>query len=219
MKQITDSIFCKSRANDTQPTGDICAASSDIDFSGHIVKMQPLTILSLYNALCPQHCTKFPTIQGLQSKFQLSRSVFAYSFPTNAGENLISMVVVMVVVMMTAVAFLAVVVVVMMTAVAFLAVVVVMMVTAAAFFAVVMVVMMVPTAAFFTVVMVVMMVTAAAFFAVVMVVMMVTTSRLRCHLLCPMFLAFDGFQNLLSVQLFPWCGNDGSFCILVAKKL
>ena len=160
-KQGGNALLIQLGTNDTQLAGDIGRAGANIGFLGNIVKMDPLTVSAHHNTLSPENHAIDTGIQMLQGQFDLCFVKFLCGFYTPGGKDLVGMMVVMV-----------------MTAGAFMVVMVVLM-------------FMMATAAFtlFMVVMLMIMVTAAALtFLVMMVVLMVMVGTMLLFYMAVMML-------------------------------
>ena len=160
-------MLCKLGANDAQPSGHIGRARAQLPLAGHIVKVDPDAIIACHDALCTQNHAIFPAVQRLQGRLKLRTVELFRRLHAPAGEYLIGIVTVMVVVMSARIFVVEIVVV--MLAATFL--VVVMMVSAAAI-AVIVVVMMMVLVLLILIVVVMMSAAAVAFIFIVFVMMM-----------------------------------------------
>jgi len=170
-------------ANDAKTAGIVGSAITNIAFAGHIVKVQPATVLRLHDAFGAQdHAVFFLVRQLVESVAQHILRETLGGFYADVAEYFVSVMAVMMVPAaagMTIVMMLMLVVVVVAMAFFTVLMVVMLVVVAVAFFTVLMVVMLVVVVvamAFFTVfmmvVMLVFMLVAVAFFTMLMVVMM-----------------------------------------------
>ena len=185
-------IVVDAGADDTKSADDTCCAIANVGLCGNVIKVDPLSVLPLYDALGTQNHTEGVVLgEGLENALDLGDGELLGGLTAEAGEYLVGVMMVVTVVVASAFAMLVVIVVMVVTVVmasafAMLVVVVmVMLVTVASAFAmliVVVVVMMLVASAFavlIVVVMVMMLVLVATAFAmlvVVVVVMLVTVA-------------------------------------------
>ena len=183
-------IIVDARADDTKSADDTCCAIANVRLCGNVIEVDPLSVLTLYDALGTQNHTEGVILrEGLENTLNLGDGELLGGLTAEAGEYLVSVVMVVTVVMTSALAMLVVVVMVMLvivtvtSALAMLVVVVMVMlmiVTVTSAFAMLVVVVMVMlvfvtvTSAFAMLIVVVMVmiviVTVASAFAMLVVV-------------------------------------------------
>ena len=186
-------IIVDARADDTKSADDTCCAIANVRLCGNVIEVDPLSVLTLYDALGTQNHTEGVILrEGLENTLNLGDGELLGGLTAEAGEYLVSVVMVVTVVMTSALAMLVVVVMVMLvivtvtSALAMLVVVVMVMlmiVTVTSAFAMLVVVVMVMlvfvtvTSAFamliVVVVMMLVLVTVTSAFAMLIVVVMV----------------------------------------------
>ena len=99
-KQRLQFVLFQLRTDHTQPSGNICPTVADLQIPGDKVEMEPNAVCGADNALGPQHGTVFPGVQCLQSAANLRLRKGFGCLHTPAGEHLIGMVSVVMVVFM-----------------------------------------------------------------------------------------------------------------------
>ena len=240
MKQSGQLSFVKLRTDNAQHPGNGGRPPADFTFARNQIEMQPGSIRAGNNSLCAQNRAGYRALSDLiQRLAQLVLCIDMRCLNAPAGKDLVRIMSVMMVVMvmMAALAFLIMVVV--MTAFTFLIMIVVMaaftflimvMVMAAlAFFIMVMVmttlaflvviVMMAALAFFIMIVMMaalaflIMVVVMAALTFLIMVVVMRQTI-IFLHQLLHQFLLFHCFQNLRAADRIPWGRNNDRLRVL-----
>ena len=190
-------IVVDAGADDTKSADDTCCAIANVGLCGNVIKVDPLSVLPLYDALGTQNHTEGVVLgEGLENALDLGDGELLGGLTAEAGEYLVGVMMVVTVVMASAFAMLVVIVVMVVTVVmasAFAVLIVVVMVmmlvlvaTAFAMLVVVVVVMLVTMLvasafAMLVVVVMVMLVTmlvasAFAMLVVVVVVMLVTVA-------------------------------------------
>ena len=175
-------IVVDAGADDTKSADDTCCAIANVGLCGNVIKVDPLSVLPLYDTLGTQNHTEGVVLgEGLENALDLGDGELLGGLTAEAGEYLVGVMMVVTVVMASAFAMLIVVVVMMLVTVlvasAFamlVVVVVVMLVLVATAFAmlvvVVMVMLVLVATAFAMLIVVVMLVTVATAFTVLIVV-------------------------------------------------
>ena len=240
MKQPGQLSFVKLRTDNAQHSGNGGRPPADFAFARNQIKMQPGSIRAGNNSLCAQNRAGYRALSNLiQRLAQLVLCIDMRCLNAPAGKDLVRIMSVMMVVMvmMAALAFLIMVVV--MPAFTFLIMIVVM--TAFTFFILVMVmaalaffivIVMMAAFAFFIMVVVmaalaffIMVVMMAAFAFLIMVVVMAALTFLIMvmvmrqtiiflHQLLHQFLLFHRFQNLRAADRIPWGRNNDRLRVL-----
>ena len=189
---------------------------------GDIVEVEPGSIACRHDALGPQHRAVLPAVQLGQDALQLLRRKGAGGFHAPAGEHLVGVVAVVVMVVSVAVSVPVVLMAVVMRMAALMLLVVVVMVMAAFMLLVVVVMVM---AALMLLVVVVMMV-AASMLSMPAVVMMMPSAAdragilflLRHQLLRQGIAILHGGQELRPGELVPGGGDDGGLFVLLPQQ-
>ena len=224
------------RADDAESADDAGASDSHVRLTGNVVKVEPLAVNSLYDALGAQNeAVGLLVVQSGEDLLQLLGGELLGGLGTAADKDLVGMMMVMmsmlmIVVMAGAVGIVALLIVMM---VMLMIVIVVMVMVAAAIGIVTLLIVMVVMLMIVIVVMlmlmlmlviVVMMMVAAAIgivtllIVVVMVVMMLCLVRQTFQLLLDGVTALHSSQKLLAVQLIPRGGNDGGGGVVLTQK-
>ena len=204
MKQSGQLSFVKLRTDNAQHPGNGGRPPADFTFARNQIEMQPGSIRAGNNSLCAQNRAGYRALSDLiQCLAQLVLCIDMRCLNAPAGKDLVRIMSVMMVVMvmMAALAFL--IMVVMMATLAFFIMAVVM----AAFTFLIMIVVM---AALAFLIMVVVM--AALTFLIMVVVMRQTIIFL--HQLLHQFLLFHRFQNLRAADRIPWGRNNDRLQVL-----
>ena len=181
-------IIVDAGADDTKSADDTCCAIANVGLCGNVIEVDPLSVLTLYDALGTQNHTEGVILrEGLENTLNLGDGELLGGLTAEAGEYLVSVVMVVTVVMTSTGAMLVVVVMVMLvfvtvtSAFAMLIVVVVMMlvlvtVTSAFAMLVVVVVMMLVLVAMMLVIVTVSSAFAMLVVVVVMMLVLVTVT-------------------------------------------
>lgn len=204
MKQSGQLSFVKLRTDNAQHSGDSGRPPADFAFARNQIEMQPGSIRAGNNSLCAQNRAGYRALSDLiQRLAQLILCIDVRGLNAPAGKDLVRIMSVMMVVMVMMAAFAFLVVVVMMPALAFL----IMIVMMAAFTFLVVIVMM----AAFTILIVIVMMPALALFIMVMVM---RQTIIFLHQLLHQFLLFHRFQNLRAADRIPWGRNNDRLRVL-----
>ena len=240
MKQSGQLSFVKLRTDNAQHSGDSGRPPADFAFARNQIEMQPGSIRAGNNSLCAQNRAGYRALSDLiQRLAQLILCIDVRGLNAPAGKDLVRIMSVMMVVMVMMAAFAFLIMVVMMAALALFIMVVVMtaleflimVVMMAAFTFLIMVVMM-ATLAFFIMAVVmaaftflIMIVVMAALAFLIMVVVMAALTFLIMvvvmrqtiiflHQLLHQFLLFHRFQNLRAADRIPWGRNNDRLQVL-----
>ena len=204
MKQSGQLSFVKLRTDNAQHSGDSGRPPADFAFARNQIEMQPGSIRAGNNSLCAQNRAGYRALSDLiQRLAQLILCIDVRGLNAPAGKDLVRIMSVMMVVMVMMAAFAFLVVVVMMPALAFL----IMIVMMAAFTFLVVILMM----AAFTILIVIVMMPALALFIMVMVM---RQTIIFLHQLLHQFLLFHSLQNLRSADRIPWGRNNDRLRVL-----
>lgn len=226
-KQLADRVFLQLGADDTKSACDLRAAGSDIRFARHVVEVDPLSVLALYDALCSEHeAVSVRIFQRLQGFFDLFNRIFFRRFDADAVKDLVRVVMPLMPMVVPTAAVIIMIVVVMFV---FMLMVVMMLVTAAARLLIIVLMMMV----------MIMLVTAAACLViivmVVVVIVMVVVTTAACVIVIVMVRVrlfffqmvqrfvnriafFHCSQDLLAVQRVPICRDDRRMRIVFPQQ-
>ena len=214
--------------DDTQTTGNPGSTAAHIRLTGHIVKMDPLTIAGCYDTLGAQNHAVLAAIKGCQYFADLFFREFSGCFGTPAGKDLIGMMMVMVMVMIMAAAGAVLVmrmvmmIVIMMAVFMIMVFMVVMAMLVIMVFMVVMamlVIMMLMVMMIMVVVLMVMIVAAAGAVPVMLMVVVFVVMMSFFQFLQHGIALLHGLQNLGAGQLIPGGGHDHGIGILSLDQL
>jgi len=214
LKKLLQCAFVYAAADDAESSDDACTAAADIRIPGHIVKVYPLSVGGVHNALGTKyHAVFFGIFKLGKNGADTLLAEFRSGFHSPGCENLICMMVMMLVaIAVFVVALMLVVMVMMLVAIA---------VGVVALVLVVMVMMLVAIAvgvvALVLVVMVMMLVAIAVGVVALLLMMMVMMLHLF-KLLIQSVAALDGFEDLFAAELIPGGGDYDSVGIFLPKQ-
>ena len=178
LEELLQLVFLQIGSDHAQTAGILRCALADVCFFRNHVKINPLSVGSLYHALCTQNCS-IGIVRGksLKNPADLIAGVLPDRLLPPAGEDLISIVMMMVVMAASAVIMmvlmtLLIMIMVVITVVMLILVVIAMMVPAVVMLIPVVIAMMVPAVVMLILVVIAMMVPAVVMFIFVVIVMM-----------------------------------------------
>ena len=68
-QQLANGIDIQARSNDAESADNACSARADIRLTGYVVKVDPIAVITCYNALCTQHDSVFTLVTQLIQLF------------------------------------------------------------------------------------------------------------------------------------------------------
>ena len=226
-KEGCDLVLVEVGADHAQATDNVGTAHTDIHLLGNVVKVEPLAVLATKDTLGAKHLACLAAVKCGKNGTKRLLGVGLCGLLADAGKDLVGVVVVVVMMLMSATAFMIMVVMMLMSTLAFVAMVV-MLVSALAF---VVVVVMVPMSTLTFAVLVVMMFMStltfvvmvgmmlmSAFTFVVMVVMVLVFVHQLGKLCLHRPLIFHRRKQILAVKLLPRRSHDDCLGIFLAKK-
>ena len=212
LEEGAEALLLQAAADDAQPAGIVRRAGTDLMVLRHIVKVIPHAVAAVYNALGPQHRAVRTTVQGGEDLLQLLGRKGVGGLHAPAGEHLVG---VMAVVMMVVAAAAVVVMVVMMLMLMLMIVVTVV---------VIMVVLMLMVAMIMVMMMLVIVVTVIVVMVMLMVmIVVVVAAAYRADLLLGHEISGQGVallhggEELAAGELVPGGGDDGGVGVLAPE--